>query len=93
MANNLSAKKRIKIARRNCIQNKYYKTSVRNLIKLFFKELQSYKVSFKREEKDELQKKLNLIYSLLDKGTKRNVFHKNFASKKKAKLISCLKML
>ena len=35
MANSKSAKKRIEINKRNRLQNKYYKTSVRTLIKLF----------------------------------------------------------
>jgi small subunit ribosomal protein S20 len=43
MANNKSAKKRIDINKRNRFRNKYYKTSVRTLIKLFFKNLQVYK--------------------------------------------------
>jgi len=38
MANNKSAKKRIGINKRNRLQNRYYKTSVRTLTKLFFKE-------------------------------------------------------
>ena len=37
MANNKSAKKRILIAKRNRVQNRFYKTSVRTLTKMFFK--------------------------------------------------------
>jgi small subunit ribosomal protein S20 len=36
MANNKSAKKRIEINERNRLQNRFYKSSVRTLIKNFF---------------------------------------------------------
>ena len=91
MANNKSAKKRVEIAKRNRLRNRYYKTSVRTLIKLFFKDLEFYKTSQTSEDKEKLKKILSSIYSLLDKGTKKNVFHKNTAARKKAKLTAYLK--
>ena len=91
MANNKSAEKRIEINKRNRLINKYYKSSVRTLIKLFFKDLESYKISQIPEDKEKLQKILSLVYSLLDKGTKKNIFHKNAAARKKAKLAAYLK--
>ena len=91
MANNKSAKKRIQTNKRNRLQNSYYRTSVRNLIKLFFKDLQLHKSSQDSKEKEKLRKILSSIYSLLDKGTKKNVFHKNAAARKKAKLAAYLK--
>ena len=91
MANNKSAQKRIQINNRNRLRNKYYKTSVRTLIKIFFINLEFYKVSQNSEDKDKLNKILSSIYSLIDKGTKRNIFHKNMAARKKAKLAAYLK--
>ncbi len=91
MANNKSAKKRIEINKRNRLRNKYYKTSVRTLIKLFFVNLEIYKNSQKIEDKQKVQEILNSVYSLMDKGTKKNIFHKNLASRKKAKLVASLK--
>ena len=91
MANNKSAEKRIEITKRNRLQNRFYKSSVRTLIKGFFKNLEIYKTSKNPEEKKELQKILSSIYSLIDKGTKKNVFHKNAAARKKAKLAAYLK--
>ena len=46
MANNKSAKKRILTANRNRLQNRFYKTSVRTLTKLFLNTLCS---NFKHE--------------------------------------------
>jgi small subunit ribosomal protein S20 len=91
MANNKSAKKRIEITERNRLQNRLYKSSVRTLIKRFFKDLELYKASKNSEDKEKLQKILNSVYSLMDKGTKKNIFHKNTAARKKAQLASHLK--
>lgn len=91
MANSKSAEKRIEINKRNHLQNKYYKTSVRTLIKQFFINLELYKLSPNPEDKKKLNKILSSIYSIMDKGTKKNIFHKNTAARKKAKLAACLK--
>ena len=91
MANNKSAKKRIEINKRNRLRNRYYKTSVRTLIKLFFKDLEFYKSSQDPKAKENLKKLLSSIYSIFDKGTKKNIFHKNTAARKKAKLAAYLK--
>ena len=91
MANNKSAKKRIEINKRNRLRNKYYKTSVRTLIKLFFANLEVYKNSQTAEDQKKVQEILSSVYSLMDKGTKKNIFHKNMAARKKAKLAAYLK--
>ena len=86
MTNSKSAKKRVGINKRNKLQNRYYKTSVRTLIKLFFKTLELYKIEQTYELNDKLKVTLNLIYSFLDKGVKRNIFHKNTAARQKSRL-------
>ena len=91
MANIKSAQKRIQVTKRNRLRNRFYKSSVRTLIKIFFKDLEVYKVSKSPEDKEKLQKVLSSVYSLIDKGTKKNVFHKNAAARKKAKLAAYLK--
>jgi small subunit ribosomal protein S20 len=91
MANNKSAEKRIEINKRNRLRNRFYKSSVRTLIKGFFKDLEIYKTSKNPEEKEKLQEILSSVYSLIDKGTKKNIFHKNAAARKKAKLAAYLK--
>ena len=91
MANNKSAKKRIEITKRNRLRNRYYQSSVRTLVKTFFQNLEVYKTSQSLEEKEKLKKTLSSIYSLIDKGTKKNIFHKNAAARKKSKLAAYLK--
>jgi small subunit ribosomal protein S20 len=90
MANNKSAQKRIVTNERNRLRNRYYKTSVRTLTKLFLKTLDSSENGQTTESKEKLQTILNSIYSFLDKGTKKNVFHKNTAARQKARLASRL---
>ena len=91
MANNKSAKKRILINRRNRIQNRFYKTSVRTLTKMFSESLETYQTNQTDENKQKVQAILNSVYSLIDKGTKKKVFHKNTAARKKSKLALQLK--
>jgi small subunit ribosomal protein S20 len=91
MANNKSAEKRINTNERDRLRNRFYKSSVRTLIKTFFKELEIYKMSKNPEDKEKLKKVLSSVSSLIDKGTKKNVFHKNAAARKKSKLAAYLK--
>jgi len=93
MANNKSASKRILLNKRNRLQNRFYKSSVRTLIKLFLKQLEVYKVSQTLEDKTKAQILLNSAYSLIDKGCKKNVFHRNTAARKKSKLALQLKTI
>lgn len=86
MANNKSAKKRIRITKRNRLQNRFYKSSVRSSIKVFMKDIESYKISKTLENKIKVKQDLNLIYSIIDKATKRKIFHKNKAARKKSRL-------
>ena len=86
MANNKSAKKRILISKRNNLQNRFYKSSARTLTKRFLKDLEIYKDSKNTTDKEKVQIVLNSIYSLIDKGTKKNVYHKNTAARKKSKI-------
>ena len=91
MANNKSAKKRILIGKRNNLQNRFYKSSVRTLTKKFLTDLETYKISQNSSDKEKVKIGMNSIYSLIDKGLKKNVYHKNTAARKKAKLAALLK--
>jgi len=50
------------------------------------KNLDVYKNSPTSENKEKVQNILNSTYSLIDKGCKKNVFHKNTAARKKSKM-------
>lgn len=82
MANNKSAQKRIQINKRNRWKNRYYITSVKTVTKKFYNSL---------SDKMKAQSLIREIYSLIDKGTKKRVYHKNTAARKKARLATHLK--
>ena len=92
MANNKSAKKRICINKRNRLRNRFYKSSLKTLMKKFLKELSISKESKNPIDREKVQKTFNSLYSLIDKATKKNVFHKNNAARKKAQLINYLRI-
>ena len=92
MANNKSAKKRILISKRNNLQNRFYKSSVKTLTKRFLKDLEIYKTSKNKNDEEKLQIGLNSLYSLIDKGLKKNVYHKNTAARKKSKLATLIRL-
>jgi len=93
MANNKSAIKRIKINKRNRLENRFYKGSVQTITKMFLKRLDNYTLSQNPEEKYQAQILLSTLYSLIDKACKKNVFHKNNAARKKSQLALKLKAI
>jgi len=93
MANNSSAIKRILINKRNRLQNRFYKSTIRTFTKLFLKQVEISKNLNNNENKKMAQKLLNSTYSIIDKGCKKKVFHKNTAARKKSQLALALKSL
>ena len=93
MANSKSALKRIRINERNRLENRFYKSSMRTLIKKFFKHVGDYKLSQNSNDKTQAQILLNKIYSLMDKACKKNIFHKNTINRKKSQLANNLKLI
>lgn len=86
MANNKSAQKRIQLTKRNRLQNRFYKSSVQTLVKRFFKNFELYQSLKNLETKKKLKESFNLTYSIIDKASKKKLFHKNTAARKKSKL-------
>nr|YP_010185242.1 ribosomal protein S20 [Ishige okamurae]QVJ99586.1 ribosomal protein S20 [Ishige okamurae] len=91
MANNKSAKKRIKITRRNRAQNISYKSIIKTSIKHYQNKLKIYSEEPNLQNYLLSKEYLKKVFSNIDKATKRNVLHKNNASRKKSKLSSLLK--
>ena len=86
MANNKSAKKRIQIAERNRLINKFYKSTVRTLTKKTIANCEKYTQDPKPENKDLIQISVNETYSIIDKAVKKNVLHKNNGANKKSRI-------
>jgi len=82
MANSSSSKKRIKTAKRNKLNNRFYISSLRTSIKCFKsallnKDIELATYYFKKS------------YSLIDKAKKRRILHRNTAARKKSQLSKC----
>lgn len=72
---NRSAQKRARQAEKRRLRNKSFKTYVKTLTKKF-------KAEADPEKKKEL---LALLYSALDKGVSKGIFHKNTVARRKRK--------
>lgn len=79
MPNIKSAKKRVKVAKRNKEKNVARKSEFRTTIRQF-KELVA------EGKKEEAQKKLNLVYKLLDQAIQKKVIHKRAGARRKSSL-------
>ena len=86
MANNKSARKRIKINRRNQIQNNSYKSLMKTSQKKHFKLIGQYRDNVDPKIRSLIEKSLALATSQIDKAAKRKVIHKNTAARKKSNL-------
>ena len=86
MANNKSAKKRIQIAERNRLINKFYKSTVRTLTKKTIENCEKYKKEPNDDNKTLVKTSLDRAFSLIDKAVKKNVLHKNNGANKKSRI-------
>ena len=83
MANHKSSKKRIRSNETKRVVNRYQAKTTRNAVKTLRN----------TKDKEEAQKKLPEIVSMLDKLAKKSVIHKNKASNLKSKLTKTVNSL
>jgi small subunit ribosomal protein S20 len=91
VANSKSASKRIQIAERNRVRNKTYKSAVKTLMKKYFAAVEDYARQPSPESLQEVQSRLAVTYSKIDKAVKRGVLHPNNGARKKSRLAKTLK--
>ncbi len=91
MANIKSAIKRVEIGERNRLRNKSFKSMVRTLMKSYFVAVDKYKAEPNPAALAEVQAKMSVAYSKIDKAVQKGVLHKNNGAHKKARLASALK--
>lgn len=90
MANKKSAIKRIKIAERNRLRNKTYKSAVRTLMKKCIQAVASYTTNPNEEKQTTAQETLAVAYSKIDKAVKKGVLHPNTGARRKSRLAKAL---
>ncbi|NJN56501.1 MAG: 30S ribosomal protein S20 [Leptolyngbyaceae cyanobacterium SL_5_9] len=91
MANIKSAIKRVKIAERNRLRNKSYKSAVKTLMKRYLAAVEQYASNPTPESMQEVQQRMSAAYSKIDKAVKRGVLHPNNGAHKKSRLAKVLK--
>ena len=91
MANIKSAVKRVKIAERNRLYNKSYKSAVKTLMKKYFAAVDKYAAAPSPELMQEVQRRMSEAYSKIDKAVKKGVLHRNNGARKKSRLARTLK--
>ena len=93
MANSKTAIKRIRTNNKKRELNKQYKSMVKTYTKKYTNAIAEYKNNPNSDLKLEIQSLLSLAYSKIDKAHKKNIFHKNTASRKKSNLLMKYKAL
>jgi small subunit ribosomal protein S20 len=91
VANIKSAIKRVKIAERNRLRNKSYKSAVKTLMKRYLVAVEQYASDPTPESMQEVQQRMSAAYSKIDKAIKRGVLHPNNGARKKSRLAKVLK--
>ena len=87
MSKNSSVIKRIRVALRNQLRNKTYKSSVKTIVN---KSLVNINLTDTRDV-GQVQMYLSKAYSRIDKAVKKGILHKNCGARKKAFLAKTIK--
>ena len=81
--------------KRNRIINRRYSSTIKSLSKLFKIKIKNFSTDTNIENQDQIKKDtkiiINNLYSIIDKAAKKNVIHKNNASRKKSNIYKIFK--
>lgn len=91
MANIKSAKKKVRIGQRNLKLNRFYKSTVKTLVKKYRIALKNFEVNKDSETYELLKSLVSKIYSRIDKAAKKKVFHPRKAARQKSRINKLLK--
>ena len=86
MANTKSAIKRIRVAERNRLRNKAYKSAVKTLTKRYQEALATQASDPSDENSKLVQERMSAAVSKIDKAVKRGVLHRNAGARRKSQL-------
>lgn len=91
MANIKSAKKKVRIGQRNLKLNRFYKSTIRGLVKKYRKAIKVYEINRDVENYKVLEGLVSNLYSRIDKAAKKKVFHLKKAARQKSRINKVLK--
>ena len=93
MANTKSAIKRIRVAERNRLRNKAYKSAVKTLTKRYHEALSTLESNPSEENTKLVDERMSAAYSKIDKAVKRGVFHRNAGARRKSQIAHARKQV
>ena len=91
MANIKSAIKRVKVAERNRLRNKAYKSAVKTLTKNYIAAVEAHAAAPTADTEAAVKSSMSAVVSKIDKAVKRGVLHTNNGARKKARIAKILK--
>nr|YP_009550374.1 ribosomal protein S20 [Characiopsis acuta]QAA11304.1 ribosomal protein S20 [Characiopsis acuta] len=91
MANIKSAKKKVRVGQRNLILNRFYKSTVKTLLKKYRVAIKNFEVNKDLETYELLKALISKIYSRIDKAAKKKVFHPRKAARQKSRISKLFK--
>lgn len=79
---------------RNKLINRRYSSTIKTLFKFFLNQIMILKLNKNKEETLlKIKKTINLLFSLIDKASKKHVIHKNTAARKKSRISKTFSLL
>nr|YP_010478556.1 ribosomal protein S20 [Chlorobotrys sp.]UVI60861.1 ribosomal protein S20 [Chlorobotrys sp.] len=93
MANIKSAKKKVRIGQRNLKLNRFYKSTVKTLLKRYRLAIKIFEANKDAKTYEVLKSLVSKIYSRIDKATNKNVFHRRKAARQKSRISKLLKKI
>jgi small subunit ribosomal protein S20 len=86
MANIKSAKKKVRVTQRNLKLNRFYKSTVKTLLKRYRLTIKTFEANKDDSTYQTLQSLVSKLYSRIDKAAKKNVFHPRKAARQKSRI-------
>ena len=86
MPNKKSAERRVRIAERNRLYNRYWTTRCKTALKRVMEAVEA-------KDSEAAAKNFNLAQSIIDKAVVKGVMHRNTATRRKKLMARCLKSL
>lgn len=93
MANIKSAKKKVRTGQRNLKLNRFYKSTIKTLVKKYRKAIKVYEINREPSNYKTLEILVSNLYSRIDKAAKKRVFHLKKAARQKSRINKVLKKL
>jgi small subunit ribosomal protein S20 len=91
MANIKSAKKKVRVTKRNLKLNRFYKSTVKTLLKRYRLTIKTFETNKDEATQEILKSLVSKLYSRIDKAAKKKVFHPRKAARQKSRISKLFK--